>query len=61
MLPWQQHFEGHVLLEFGFCLFCRINWLVMLGVEYFCNPEKESNCDVIDDVIYKKGEIAKFG
>ena len=41
MLPWQQHFEGHVLLKFKFLtsLICRFNWIAMLGIEYFDNLE----------------------
>ena len=36
MLPWQQHFEGHVLLKFEFYAYFAD---LMLGNEYFGNLE----------------------
>ena len=41
MLPWQQHFERHVLLIFEFLAYFnrRFNLIVMLGIEYFGNPK----------------------
>ena len=59
MLPWQQHFEGHVILKFEF--FAYFVDLIGLGssilvtlstivLRYMISKNFQSNCDVIDDV-----------
>ena len=37
MLPWQQLFEGHVLLKFELLAYFVDLIIVMLGIEYFGN------------------------
>ena len=52
ILPWQQHFEGHVWLKFEFFyLFFTLNWIVVLGVEYFGS---------LEHYLFEKNAISDF-